>query len=35
LLAAVARIARAHGGRVQAHSGGIVTFVIPRPLTDQ
>lgn len=34
MLAAVARIARAHGGRVQVQDGGIVTFVVPRPLTD-
>jgi len=34
MLAAVARIARAHGGRVQARSGGMVTFVLPRPLSD-
>jgi hypothetical protein len=30
-LAALARIARAHGGRVQAHASG-VTFVVPRPI---
>jgi hypothetical protein len=34
MLAGVARIARAHGGRVQAQSGGVVTFVLPRPLSD-
>jgi len=34
MLAAVARVARAHGGRVQAQSGGVVTFVLPRPLSD-
>lgn len=34
MLAAVARVARAHGGRVQAQSGGMVTFVLPRPLSD-
>jgi ParB family chromosome partitioning protein len=34
VLAAVARTARAHGGRVQLHADGTVTFVVPRPLTD-
>jgi hypothetical protein len=34
MLAAAARIARAHGGRVQVQSGGAVTFVIPKPLSD-
>jgi hypothetical protein len=34
MLAAVARIARAHGGRVRAQRGGAVTFVVPRPLSD-
>lgn len=32
-LAALMRVARAHGGRVQATHTGI-TFVVPRPLTD-
>jgi hypothetical protein len=32
-LAALFRVARAHGGRVQASPTG-VTFVVPRPLTD-
>jgi hypothetical protein len=34
MLAAVAKVARAHGGRVQVQSEGLVTFVVPRPLTD-
>ncbi|HEY7501281.1 MAG TPA: ParB N-terminal domain-containing protein [Vicinamibacterales bacterium] len=34
VLAAVARVARAHHGRVQAHADGAVTFVVPRPLSD-
>jgi hypothetical protein len=34
MLGALSRIARAHGGRVQAQSGGVVTFVLPRPLSD-
>jgi hypothetical protein len=33
VLGALARIARAHGGRVQASANG-VTFVVPRPLSD-
>jgi hypothetical protein len=32
-LAALSRVARAHGGRVQA-SPAVVTFIVPRPLTD-
>jgi hypothetical protein len=32
VLGAVARTARAHGGRVQIHRDGTVTFVVPRPL---
>jgi hypothetical protein len=34
VLGAVARTARAHGGRVQIHRDGTVTFVVPRPLRD-
>jgi hypothetical protein len=34
VLAALARTAKAHGGRVQAQSSGAVTFVVPRPLSD-
>ncbi len=34
ILAAVARVARAHSGRVQVRPDGTVTFVVPRPLTD-
>jgi hypothetical protein len=34
MLAALARIARAHGGRVSVEDGTLVTFVVPRPLGD-
>jgi len=34
VLAALARTAKAHGGRVQVQSSGAVTFVVPRPLSD-
>jgi hypothetical protein len=34
VLAALARTAKVHGGRVQVQSSGAVTFVVPRPLSD-
>jgi ParB/RepB/Spo0J family partition protein len=34
VLAAAARTARLHHGRMQVHANGAVTFVVPRPLSD-
>jgi ParB-like nuclease domain len=34
MLGALAKVTRAHGGRVQAQIDGTITFVVPRPLTD-